>query len=25
MARERDKMVIKMLKSMAEWGYGEYI
>ncbi|MFQ5996333.1 MAG: 3-hydroxyacyl-CoA dehydrogenase family protein [Dehalococcoidales bacterium] len=25
MARERDRMVIKMLKSMAEWGYGEYI
>lgn len=25
MARERDKMVIKMLKTMAEWGYGEYI
>ena len=25
MARERDKMVIKMLKAMAEWGYGEYI
>ncbi|MEE9399650.1 MAG: 3-hydroxyacyl-CoA dehydrogenase family protein [Dehalococcoidales bacterium] len=25
MARERDKMVIKMLKSMSEWGYGEYI
>ena len=25
MARERDTMVIKMLKAMAEWGYGDYI
>jgi len=25
MARERDEMVVKMLKALAEWGYGEYI